>query len=117
MIEGAERSRGGHSYLEREFLVLLGELGFQRPVTQPVLARRGTQLIRVDCHFPESDLVIELLGYRFHRTKAQMQVDAERINELQLRGFTVVQFTYDDVALRSTRMLATLDALAARMAA
>lgn len=117
VIEGCERTRGGHSYLERRFLELLDELGYRRPLTQQVLARRGERLVRVDCHFPESGMVIELLGYRFHRSKAQMQVDAERINALQLSGLTVVQFTYDDVALRSPQMLATLDVLSSRMAA
>ena len=61
--------------------------------------------------------MIELLGYRFHRTVAQMQADAARMNALQLRGFDVYQFTYDDVTLGTDHLLATLEALRPRLAA
>jgi hypothetical protein len=108
VIEGVERSRGGHSWLERAFLELLGELGHPRPNTQEVLARRGSRLVRVDCRFPGTPIVVELLGYRHHRSVAQMQIDAERVNALTLADFRVYQFTYDDVAFRSIRMLNTL---------
>jgi very-short-patch-repair endonuclease len=116
VVEGAERSRGGHSWLERTFLELLGDLGLQRPDTQQVLARRDSKLVRVDCQFPGTPIVIELLGYRHHRSVAQMQVDAERSNALTLAGFEVFQFTYDDVVLRSQSMLTTLRTLRNRTA-
>jgi very-short-patch-repair endonuclease len=115
VIEGQELSRGGHSFLEREFLELLGELNFPRPGTQQVVGSRGTSMIRVDCRFPASKVVVELLGYRFHRSTAQMQVDAERINRMQLDGFVVAQFTYTDVTTRSTSMLTTLEELRPRI--
>jgi hypothetical protein len=108
VIEGVERTRGGHSWLERAFLTLLGELGYPRPMTQEVLTRRGSTLVRVDCHFAGTPIVVELLGYRHHRSVAQMQVDAERVNALTLAGYRVYQFTYDDVTFRSARMLNTL---------
>ena len=40
---------------------------------------------------------MEVLGYRYHRTKLQMQIDTERTNRLTLAGFVVLQFTYDHV--------------------
>ena len=46
---------------------------------------------------PGTPVVVELLGYRFHRTKQQMARDAERLNALVLDGFTPYQFTYDQV--------------------
>lgn len=108
VIAGSEPSRGGHSYLERAFLELVAELGLPRPLTQQVLGRRRAILIRVDCHFPGTSLVVELLGYTFHRSPMQMQADAERVNRLTLDGLTVLQFTYDDVVTRSPLMLSTL---------
>ena len=45
----------------------------------------------------------------------QMQVDAERLNRLQLDGYVVAQFTYADVMTRSPTMLATLDELRPRL--
>lgn len=88
---------GRASWLEREFLRLLEAAGLPMPVTEQVLARRGDHLIRVDCHFAGTPLVVELLGYRFHRTPRQLRVDAERLNRLQLDGFLGLQFGYVQV--------------------
>jgi len=96
-LEGNEIVRGGQSWLEREFLRLAGAASLPRPLTQQVLGRRGDTLIRVDCRFPGTNLVVELLGYRWHRTKPQLHIDTQRINELVLRGFLVLQFTYPQV--------------------
>ncbi|HEY0520090.1 MAG TPA: hypothetical protein VGC84_11410, partial [Ilumatobacteraceae bacterium] len=78
VLEGHEITRGGHSWLERRFLVLLAEAGLPRPQAQAVVGVRKSRLIRVDCRFPGTNVVVELLGYNFHRTPMQMQNDAER---------------------------------------
>lgn len=109
-LEGHEITRGGHSWLEREFLRLIDTAGFPRPDTQRVLGRRGDRLIRVDAHFPGTNVVVEVLGYRWHRSRMQMQIDSERVNALQLAGFVVLQFTYTDVLNASPRMFADLQA-------
>ena len=108
VVAGIEASRGGHSYLERTFLELMDELGFPRPETQRVLAKRKKKLVRVDCYFPGTRVVDELLGYEWHRSPMQMQEDAERLNRLQLDGYLGMQFTYTDVVTRSPTMLADL---------
>ena len=108
VLAGSEVTRGGHSFLERAFLELLDELGLPRPLTQQVLGKRRRTLIRVDCHFPGTAVVVELLGYQWHRTPMQMQADAERLNRLQLDGFLAMQFTYVDVVTRSPTMTADL---------
>ncbi len=94
ILEGSEITRGGHSWLERRFLELAGEAGLPRPDTQQVLTRAGDRLVRVDFRFPNTRVVVEVLGYRFHRTQEQMQRDAERMNRLLLDGYVVLQFTY-----------------------
>lgn len=99
-LEGWDIGRGGQSWLEREFLRIVHAAGLPTPMTQQVLGRRDTTLIRVDCHFPEASLVVELLGYRWHRTPMQMQVDSERVNQLQMKGQLVLQFTYRHVTER-----------------
>lgn len=109
VLEGDEIERGKKSWLERRFLELLASGGLPQPNTEVVLTRAGDKLVRVDCHFPGTDVVVELLGYRWHRTKEQMRRDAERLNQLQLDGFRAFQFTYDQVVedpgecLRTTR--------------
>ena len=87
VIEGSEISRGGHSWLERRFLELCGRSALPRPRTQQVLTKAGDRLVRVDCRFPGTRVVVELLGYRWHRTKAQMSRDTERLNALIIDGF------------------------------
>jgi len=108
VLEGEEITRGGHSWLERRFLEVLGSAGLPRPDTQRVLSRAGDTLVRVDCNFPGSNVVVELLGYRWHRTKEQMRRDAERLNQLQLDGFLAMQFTYDQVVDDHEGMLRTI---------
>jgi hypothetical protein len=110
VIDGAELSRGGHSWLERRFLELIGCAGLPRPETQQVVARTRSRTIRVDCLFDEVPLVVELLGYRWHRTREQMSRDVERVNALQLAGYVVMQFTYEQLALHPEIVVADVAA-------
>jgi len=59
-----------------------------------VLTKAKDKIVRVDFRFPGTPLVVEVLGYKFHRTQDQMQRDAERMNQLTLAGYIVLQFTY-----------------------
>ncbi len=93
VIEGCEASRGGHSWLERRFLELCAGAGLPTPRTQQVLSRARDRLVRVDCRFPGTPVVVELLGYRWHRTPEQLARDTERMNALVLDGFRPMQFT------------------------
>jgi len=64
--------------------------------------------VRVDFHWPGTRVVLEALGYRWHRTARQMQVDAERMNALQLAGNLVLQCTYRDVLAGAVNVIADL---------
>jgi hypothetical protein len=97
VIDGVEVARGGESWLERGILRLVDQDGLPRPLTQRVLGRRGDRLIRVDFQFPGTQVVVEVLGYRYHRTPSQLIGDTERINRLQFEGYHVLQFTYHHV--------------------
>ena len=67
-------------------------------MTQQVLTKAGDKLVRVDCRYHGTNVVVELLGYRFHRSTGQMRRDAERANALLLDGFAPYHFTYDHLA-------------------
>jgi hypothetical protein len=98
VIDGAEAARGGHSWLERRFLELCIAAALPLPLTQQVSGRAKDRLVRVDCHFPGTPVIIEVLGYRWHRgNRSQFNRDAERVNALVLQGYVVLQFTYDHV--------------------
>lgn len=115
-LEGREVTRGGHSWLEREFLRLAAGNGLPRPETQQVLSRAGNRLVRVDCRFLGTPVVVELLGHRFHRTKDQMSRDAERLNALVLDGYAPYQFTYDQVVSAPGAVVSTVRAALAASA-
>jgi very-short-patch-repair endonuclease len=55
--------------------------------------------VRVDYHFSGTPVIVELLGYRWHRSKDQLTRDAARMNALVLDGFVPMQFTYDHVTV------------------
>ena len=117
VIEGSEITRGANSWLEREFLRVLAPAGVALPAPQQVLGHRGDRLVRVDFRYTGTPLVVEVLGYRWHRTGAQMRSDAERMNQLVLDGYLVLQFTYSDVVERPTYVVdRVVEALAALVA-
>lgn len=97
VIEGVELSRGAHSWLEREFLRLMERAGVPRPDAQVVTGRSGRRLIRVDFRFPGTTVVVEVLGYRWHRTAANLSRDTERMNEMIGNGLRPYQFTYQQI--------------------
>jgi very-short-patch-repair endonuclease len=97
VIDGCEITRGAHSWLEKEFLRLLHRHGLPRPSTQQVLSRRKDHLVRVDFRFDGTPVVVETLGYRWHRSAGQMGIDTQRLNRLLIDGFVPLQFTYERV--------------------
>lgn len=99
VIDGCEPSRGGHTWLERRFLEVSAAHGLPRPSTQVVVGRTDKRPIRVDCQYPGTNLTVELLGYKWHRSRAAMSNDSERMLAMNLKGDLVVQFTYDHLAL------------------
>lgn len=88
------------SWLERETLRVLTDAGVPLPTCQARIAPRGAFVARVDFVYADRRLVIEVSGYRHHRTKAQTIADAKRRRALTLEGYTVLEYTYDDVVSR-----------------
>lgn len=107
VIAGHEVTRGGHSWLEREYLRLLDAAGLPRPDLQQILTRARDRLVRVDCRFPGTNVVVELLGYRYHRSRADMSRDAQRANALMAAGFRPYQFTYEHIVRQHDYVLET----------
>jgi very-short-patch-repair endonuclease len=108
VMEGSEITRGGQSWLEREFLKLVDQAGLPLLQTQVHLGHLGDRFIRVDFRFAGTPIVVETLGYRWHRTGAQMRMDSDRLNRLQMEGFVVLQFTYEQVVSEAQAVVALL---------
>lgn len=107
-INGFEHGRGGHSWLERRFLTVVAAAGLPRPDTQQILARTEDRVVRVDFCFPGTDIVVEVLGLRYHRSSQQIARDARRMNALVAAGRRVFQYTYPMVVNRPDQMCAEL---------
>jgi len=107
LMEQHELRGGTQSWLEREYLRLVTVAGLPQPVPQQVVSKRRTSLIRVDFHFPGTPVVVEVLGYRWHRTTVQMSIDAERLTRLTLDGTLVAQFTYAQITKDPDYVVAT----------
>lgn len=115
-FEEALAARSGlgptESWLEREVLRILTAGDVRLPVTQRVVRRNGRFAARVDFLYEPEQIVLEALGYGYHRTPAQMEADTRRANELQLLGFEVYQFTTRQVTGSPASVVATVaDAL------
>lgn len=56
-------------------------------------------------------LVVETDGYEYHRKRADYRNDRARANQLALRGYTLLRFTYEDVQGRPWWVLAQVQAM------
>ncbi len=75
-----------------------------------MLTRVGDRLVRVDCAFSGTNVVVELLGYRLHCSKSQLRGDAGRLNALLAAGRQPYQFTDEQVVEDSEYVGATVHA-------
>jgi len=89
------------SHLEDEFLALLERHKLPKPRTNIDFARD-----KVDCRWPERDLTIELVSFRYHATRHAFEADVAR-----RRRSNHIQYTYGDVIERGARTAAELKSL------
>ncbi len=102
MIDRLLPDSGGHSPLERAFLRIVRRAGLDRPRTQVV--HRDVQrrhVARVDFEFVDRSLVVEVTGRLGHVSDAERARDAQRRNELQDLGLTVIEYTSPQVFERT----------------
>lgn len=91
------------SELERAFLGLLERHGLPRPDVNRRVGRH-----RVDCRWERPPLVVELDGYRFHRSRHRWELDRQRERDARTRGYEYRRFTWRDVIEDPRYLLAEL---------
>jgi very-short-patch-repair endonuclease len=91
------------SRLEQRFLERLREASLPQPETNRLLG--GSY---VDCRWPEHRLIVELDGYRYHRSRHAFEQDREREREARARGDEFRRYTWRDVEEEPERMLSDL---------
>jgi very-short-patch-repair endonuclease len=84
--------------------------GLPVPRVQVRQRKAGGGIARVDLFWDDANLVVELAGHGTHSTRRQRQSDAERAPRLGLQGWTVVEFTYEDVVERPGYVIDTIRA-------
>ena len=94
------------SVLETLLRLLLAQLPLPPIVQHEVRDRHGRFVARVDFAWPAARLVVEADGFAFHSDRAAYRRDRERLNELELLGWRVLRFTWEDVVGRPDHVLA-----------
>jgi very-short-patch-repair endonuclease len=85
------------SEAEEAFLAIVRRAGLPDPTPQCLVEGR-----RRDFVWPERRIVVEVDGWRYHRTTEAAERDAQRDNEIGLAGWLALRFTRRRVVLRSS---------------
>lgn len=86
--------------LERKFLKLIRTSGLDEPEKQVRVASDTSSLWRLDFVYPQHKVLIEVDGGRWHSGKQRASEDRRRDNTMNIRGWTVLRFTWEDVVHR-----------------
>ena len=85
--------------------------GLPQPTCQRIVRDGERFVARTDFAFEGTPLICEVAGHATHASRRQRQHDEQRRTELQLLGFVVVTFTYEDVIERPAWVLDVLQKL------
>jgi hypothetical protein len=91
------------SRLESRFIERLSDAAIPLPETNRPAGRH-----RVDCHWPDRHLTVELDSYRYHGSRHAWEKDREREREARARGDEFRRYTWRDVDEARGPMLADL---------
>jgi very-short-patch-repair endonuclease len=89
------------SELERQFLALIREAGLPEPQ-----ANVFVEGFLVDFWWPQSRLVVELDGYRFHKDRRKFEDDRLQDTKLQLAGCMTIRVTQRRIENKPRELLA-----------
>ena len=96
------------SELERRFLLIVRGAGL------PETGRRVTGF-KVDFYWPETGLIVETDGLRYHRTPVQQATDRRRDQVHTAAGRTPLRFTHAQIRYQPEHVRAILSAVARRV--
>jgi len=94
------------SELERRFLELIRTAGLPEPQANVVV-----EGFVVDFFWPVQRLVVEVDGYRFHKTKRSFEEDRQRDATLQIAAVRVLRVTHQRIAAEANALLDDLHRL------
>ena len=98
LIAAERGERVPHSVLERHFLRVLRGSGLPAPERQlEIRAPNGKLVARVDFCWSPFRRIVEVGGHGRHATRRERSHDARRAAQLELLGWRVTVFTYEQV--------------------
>ncbi|CAN5649816.1 type IV toxin-antitoxin system AbiEi family antitoxin domain-containing protein [soil metagenome] len=83
--------------LENKFLEVLRKGGIDEPENQVSVESDAHKTWRLDFAYPHHKVLIEVDGRRFHAARRRQKNDMRRDNVMNVRGWTVLRFTWEDV--------------------
>jgi very-short-patch-repair endonuclease len=90
------------SELETLFQELVRELSLTTPRFN-VLVDGEQYTHEVDAFWPSHQLIVQLDGFAYHRTRRDREKDATSDADLELAGYGVMRLTWDDVTVHKER--------------
>lgn len=82
------------SEAETRFFQLLRAAGLPLPTRQRLVCRDDGAFAYCDYAYDGVDAVIEILGYEWHSSRRSLRADAERNNDINLLGKTLIELTW-----------------------
>lgn len=107
LVERGEGDRVVDSGFERRALRLIDDSNLPRPKRQWCV-RDGDFVCYLDLAWPEQFVAMECDSYRFHMGEAAFRWERRRRRHLHRLGWTVLEFTYDEVVKSGPRVLREL---------
>jgi very-short-patch-repair endonuclease len=83
--------------LERQFLKVVRSGGLDEPEKQVTVESDSSKTWRLDFVYPQHKVLIEVDGRRWHAGRQQARSDRHRDNVMNVRGWVVLRFTWEDV--------------------
>jgi very-short-patch-repair endonuclease len=96
------------SELERAFKQLLKPAHDIRTPLFNALVEGDTGTHEVDALWDRDQLIVQLDGFAFHRTRRDREKDADSDADLELAGYRLMRLTWDDVTVHGERTLRRL---------
>jgi very-short-patch-repair endonuclease len=94
------------SELERRFLELIRDAGLPAPSCNVVVDGET-----VDFYWPDHNLIVEIDGFRYHRTRQRFEDDRRRDTKHAIAGRRSVRFTHQRIAHDQKRLINDLGRL------
>jgi hypothetical protein len=103
----------------RRFLELCEQAQFPAPVSEYVLdlSYGDASHIRLDFYWPTLNVAVELDGFAYHSTAADLRRDRQRQNVIIQAGITLLRYTWSDVTTDGKRTIKQLQTALSSMSA